>query len=545
MRILLAQINPTIGAIEKNAAKIIDAIELGKSQSADIVLLPELALSGYPPKDFLLLPHFIHHVERALKRIIESTKGITAIVGLPRHNPEGEKKLYNSAAVVQDQSIVGFQDKILLPSYDVFDERRYFEPASHAKVWNLCGKKIGITICEDIWQHAAFLKYTTYHRDPILELAEEGVDLVFNLSASPFSTTKFGNRWKVCSLAAKDLNCPLLFCNQVGGNDSLIFDGHSLYVGPDGSLLEYAKGFEEDFVLIDLSVPKKPLEIKENLVEDLFKALVLGVRDYFHKSGFFRACLGLSGGIDSALVACIAVEALGKENIMGVLMPSRYSSPESITDAIQLAEALGITYRELSIENPFKSYLELLEPHFKGIPFNAAEENIQARIRGMLLMALSNKLGYIVLSTGNKSELAMGYSTLYGDMCGGLGVISDVTKQQVYALSNWINRDKEIIPWNTIHKPPSAELRPNQKDSDSLPDYAIIDNVLQAYVEDHQSPDEIAKKFDYPLPLVNDLIYRIHSNEYKRRQSAPGLRISERAFSVGRQFPIVQGYVNK
>lgn len=544
MRLLLAQINPIIGDLLGNTHKILEGIRYAKSVSADLVLFPELALTGYPPDDFLLLPHFIEALERPLEEIREASQGIVAIVGTPRCSisPFGHP-LYNSAAIFQDGRLLGFQDKCLLPTYDVFDERRYFEPGNSIPIWSLCGKKVGITICEDIWQHSKLLTYTTYARDPVIELRDQQPDLVLNLSASPFSVAKFQNRLFTCSKAAITLQCPFALCNQVGGNDGIIFDGRSVCMDKEGELLHCAKGFEEDFLLVDLSQAIKLGKREENPVNDLYQALVLGVRDYFQKSGFFRGCLGLSGGIDSALVACIAVEALGKDNVLAITMPSRFSLESSTQDARQLAHTLGIECREISIESPFVSYLELLTPHFHGKKFDVTEENLQARIRGMILMAISNKLGYIVLSTGNKSELAMGYSTLYGDMCGGLGVISDVSKRQVYALAQWINRDQEIIPLSTIQKPPSAELRPNQKDSDSLPDYDIIDNVLLGYVEEHRSPAEIAAAYHYPIELVNDLIFRIHLSEYKRRQSAPGLRVTEKAFSVGRRFPIVQRWV--
>lgn len=544
MRILIAQINPTIGDIQGNKQKILSGIARARESGARIVLFPELALSGYPPEDFLLLPHFISDIRIALDSIVSASKEVAVIVGLPRANQvKGEKPLCNSAAIIDNGVLLGFQDKMLLPTYDVFDERRFFEPAASAQVWRIGGVDTAVTICEDIWQHSDLLRYTSYQRDPVQELAKHKLDIVLNLSASPFSVSKFSNRLKVCQKAAKALNAPLLLCNQVGGNDSLIFDGYSLYMDAEGNLVDCGKGFEEDLMLVDLS-KKLPLKtVVIDPVKDLHDALVLGVRDYFHKSGFAKACLGISGGIDSALVASIAVDALGKENVLGVLMPSRFSSPDSVADALQLASTLDIETQEISIEEPFKSYLELLAPSFAGRPFDVAEENIQARIRGMILMALSNKFGYIVLSTGNKSEMAMGYSTLYGDMCGGLAVINDVTKQQVFTLSKWINRHKEIIPWRTIQKPPSAELRPDQKDTDSLPEYEIVDNVLQSYIEEHLSPQEIAAYFSYPQSLVEDLIRRIHRNEYKRRQSPPGLRVSEKAFSAGRRFPIVQGYV--
>lgn len=544
MHLLLAQINPIVGDIPGNTLKILGGIEYAKQQGAQIVVFPELCLSGYPPQDFLLLPHFLADINQALQRIISASTHIAVIVGLPRHNTRaGEKPICNSAAIIENEILLGFQDKMLLPTYDVFDERRFFEPAVKTRLWNIAGINVAVTICEDIWEHSDLLKYSSYQRDPVEELAAKKPDLAINLSASPFSDEKFSKRLQVCFKAATALKCPLALCNQVGGNDSLIFDGYSLCVDAKGQLICHASGFKEDLFLIDPSAPAASTNLEINPIEDLYQALILGIRDYFHKSSFSKACLGLSGGVDSALVACLAVKALGKENVIGILMSSRYTSNDSVQDALQLAKHLGINTHQVSIEGPFQNYLELLSPYFEGLAPNTTEENLQARIRGMILMAFSNKFGYIVLSTGNKSEMAMGYATLYGDMCGGLAVINDVTKQQVYALAQWINRHQEIIPWNTIRKPPSAELKPNQKDSDSLPDYAIVDNVLQAYVEEHQSPEDIAQRFSYPLPLVKDLIKRIHANEYKRRQAPPGLRVTEKAFSVGRHFPIVQRYV--
>lgn len=539
MRFLLAQINPTIGDLDGNAQKIIEGIYKAREQKADIVIFPELSLTGYPPEDLLLLPHFIDAVEKHLQRIVDATEGVMAVVGLPRRNRGMGKPLYNSAAVIHNKMLLGYQDKILLPTYDVFDEHRYFEPGEEQHLWTWKETKVAVTICEDIWGHSCLVEGVTYSRDPVEDLVSNAPDVVVNLSASPYSLNKFADRICVCSKAAMTLQCPLLLCNQVGANDSLIFDGNSVCVGADGAIRALAAPFEEDFLAVDIPLTVPVMHPVIDPIESLYNALVLGVRDYFHKLGFKRACIGLSGGIDSALVACIATEALGKENILVVMMPSRYSSALSITDAKALADRLGIECIEIPIEKPFQSYLDLLTPHFSGKDSDVTEENIQARIRGMIMMALSNKHGYVVLSTGNKSELAMGYATLYGDMCGGLGVISDVTKVQVYALSNWINRDEEIIPWNTIQKPPSAELRPNQKDSDSLPPYEVLDNILEGYVEDHMSPVAILEKFGYPLELVQDIIGRIHRNEYKRRQSAPGLRVTEKAFSAGRRFPIV------
>lgn len=544
MRILAAQINTTVGDLKGNTAKILAGISKAKQVKADLVLFPELCLTGYPPEDFLLMPHFIEAVQKQLQFIVEASQGISVIVGTTRLNPSKvEKPLYNSAAIINNGALLGFQDKSLLPTYDVFDERRYFEPASEQKIWQLCGKTIGITICEDIWKHSEQLKDVSYRFDPIVELKIKQPDLVLNLSSSPYSFNKPERRRSVCIKAATTLGCPLILCNQVGGNDSLIFDGHTIAVSYDGIVFQQALGFQEDWLLIDLEKKRKPISPPQDKTADLYQALSLGVRDYFFKSKFNRACLGMSGGIDSALVASIAVDALGKENVLGICMPSRYSSEGSVTDSKKLAQNLGINLWQIPIEDPFQSYLKLLTPYFENLPPDATEENLQARIRGMILMAISNKLNYIVLSTGNKSELAMGYSTLYGDMCGGLSVISDLTKAQVYSLAKWVNRQREIIPHEILIKPPSAELRPNQKDTDSLPDYAIVDTVLQAYVEEYQSAEEISKKNNYPLIVVEELIQRIHRNEYKRRQSAPGLRISEKAFSIGRRFPIVQRWV--
>lgn len=550
MRILAAQLNPIIGDIDHNTMKIIAAIDRAKMNGINLVLFPELALVGYPPEDLLLLPHFIRDAKAALEKIISSTKGIAVVVGTIRQHGEekrGEKPLCNSAAVIEDGCLIGFQDKTLLPTYDVFDERRFFTPSKETRLWQLCGYPVGITICEDIWQHSKLLHDASYGRDPVKELAALRPAITLNLSASPFSLKKWEQRIQVAQQAAITLKCPLLLCYQVGANDSVIFDGKSLYIDAKGQLLQIGKGFEEDFITVNfeplLPVALLPIQIAHEPMNDLYKALVLGIRDYFHKSGFAKACIGLSGGIDSALVACVAVEALGKENVLGVLMPSRYSSEGSVTDALQLAATLGIDTKEIAIEKAFTSFLDLLAPSFAQRAPDVTEENMQARIRGLLLMSLSNKFGYIVLSTGNKSELAMGYSTLYGDMCGGLAVIGDVLKREVYQLAKWINRNKEIIPWNTIQKPPSAELRHNQKDSDSLPDYDIIDNILEAYLEENQTPEYIAAYFGYSLSLVESLIRRIYTNEYKRRQGPLSLRVSEKAFSAGRRFPIVQKYI--
>ncbi|MBY0530095.1 MAG: NAD+ synthase [Rhabdochlamydiaceae bacterium] len=544
MRILTAQLNPIIGDLEGNTRKILKTLDRAREMKVDIVLFPELSLCGYPPEDLLLHQSFIAAQQGYLEQIVRASSGLMVLVGLVRPNGlSGEKGIFNSAAVLQDGRLVGFQDKRLLPTYDVFDERRYFEPGKESLIWEYKGKRIGILICEDIWQHAGYVADTRYACDPVLDLKALKPDLVLNLSASPYQFQKPDVRVNVCKKCAKTLHCPVILCCQVGANDQLVFDGYSVYVDAEGELREVGKGFEEDEMLIDLESKALSCPFFYDPIQDLYKALVLGVRDYFHKSGFKKGCLGLSGGVDSALVACIAVDALGKDNVLALALPSRYSSGLSLKDAELLADHLGIELLNISIEKPFAAFLETLEPVFAQMPEDITEENLQSRIRGTLLMAISNKLGYIVLSTGNKSEMAMGYCTLYGDMCGGLSVISDVTKQQVYALCRWINRSLQVIPESILTKEPSAELRPNQKDSDSLPDYSIVDQVLGAYVERYLSPEQIAEEFSLPLELVVDLVKRIHRAEYKRRQSAPGIRVSKKAFRVGRRYPIVQGWM--
>lgn len=544
MRIFVAQLNPIVGDLEGNTQKILKALDRARTKEADVVLFSELTLCGYPPEDLLLHPSFIDAQEKYLEEIIHASAKLMVFVGCVRRNTsKGEKPIFNSVAVICDGKLLGFEDKRLLPTYDVFDERRYFEPGSTAHVWEHKGKRIGVLICEDIWQHAGYVAYTQYARDPVLDLLPLKPDLVLNLSASPYQFQKPSVRVNVCAKCARTLQCPVVLCCQVGGNDQLVFDGYSIYVDREGQLRQLARGFEEDDMIVDLDAKACSVPFIYDPIKDLYQALVVGVRDYFHKSGFKKGCLGLSGGVDSALVACIAVDALGKENVLAIAMPSRYSSLSSITDSKALAHNLGIELREIPIEKPFQSFLELLEPAFQGMSPDITEENMQARIRGVILMAISNKLGHIVLSTGNKSELGMGFCTLYGDMCGGLSVISDVTKQQVYALCRWLNHEKEVIPQAIIEKAPSAELRSDQKDTDTLPPYEIVDKVLQGYVEEYLSPEEISRKYDVPLEVAIDLVRRIHRAEYKRRQGAPGIRVSKKAFRVGRRYPIVQGWV--
>lgn len=540
MKILVAQLNLTVGDFKGNREKIIRAFEQARENGCDVVLTSELALCGYPPEDLLLHHAFIEETEESLKELLPYTRGLVAVVGMARRNPrEGVKRLLNSAVVMEDGKIVGYYDKWLLPTYDVFSESRYFDEGRELGVWTLKGKRVGITICEDMWQHGGFVDEARYTRDPIKEMASQGVDVMLNLSASPYHSAKPETRVEVCAAAAKTLKCPVILCGQVGANDQLVFDGYSLCVDGSGELRAIAKGFREDSLVIDPDRLPPGTRLVYEPMHNLFDALVLGVRDYFFKHGFKKGCLGLSGGIDSAVTAVIAAHALGKENVLGITMPSKYSSKGSIKDSQTLAKHLGIEFLEIPIAEPFSTMIKVLEPYFQKKPQDVTEENVQARIRGMILMALSNKLGYVVLSTGNKSEMAVGYSTLYGDMCGGLGVLSDVSKTKVYALARWINREREVIPLATIEKPPSAELRPNQKDSDTLPDYAIVDAVLEGFVEHHLSVEEICEKCSLSKKLVQDLVRRIYEAEYKRRQAPPGIRVTRRAFGVGRRYPIV------
>lgn len=541
MRVLIAQLNPTIGDFFGNERKISQALKHAQESSCELVIFSELVVCGYPPEDLLLAPNFIEACDAVIEHILPQTKGLTVLLGTPRRSTvEAEKWLHNSAAIIENGVLIGYQDKRLLPTYDVFAEKRYFEPGKSNQVWNLCNKRIGITICEDMWRPEDRLIGTRYACDPITDLMPQHPDLFINLSASPYSYAKLPLRLRALARGAKRLGCPALLCNQIGGNDSLIFDGNSLVTNAHGQLIARGKSFAEDYLIIDTENLGPPLHITDDVLADLYRALVCGLRDYFTKSTFKKACFGLSGGIDSTLVACLAVEALGAENLLGVLMPSRYSSEDSLSDAHAIADALGIATITVPIEEPFKAYEKLLNPFFGGKPSDITEENLQARIRGIILMALSNKHGYIVLSTGNKSEMAMGYATLYGDMCGGLSVINDVSKMQVYALCRWLKGQGVAIPDNVLTKPPSAELAPGQKDSDSLPSYEIVDTVLEEYIEHHATCEEIARRHHLPQALVDDLVNRIHRNEYKRRQAAPGLRVTEKAFSVGRCLPIVQ-----
>lgn len=538
MRLAIAQLNPTIGDLKGNAERIIASIEQAQKKDCRFILFSELALCGYPPEDLLCEPGFIEDMERFLMKIVDHSKGIAAVVGLVRRE---KNRLYNSAAVIDQGRLMGFYDKHLLPTYDVFDESRYFEPGTGNSLWNIADKRIGITICEDIWQHSSLLPKKDYCRDPVRMLkSEPPLNLLFNLSASPYSLKKLKTRLEVVMKTAASLGCPVVLCNQIGGNDSLLFDGHSCVVNSEGQLIHLSKGFSEEMAIVDLDCRGDPL--MPSKTKNLYDALVMGVRDYFHKTGHRRACLGLSGGIDSALVACIAADALGAENVLAIGMPSRFSSKESLTDSEELIKNLGIAFRQISIETPFSAFLHLLQEPLQIGDLGMTAENLQARIRGMLLMAHSNELGCLLLNTGNKSELAMGYCTLYGDMCGALSVLGDVTKTNIYALAHHINQKKEVIPWNIIEKAPSAELRPNQKDADSLPDYAVLDAILEAYIEEGLHPEEISAKLGHPTEFILAIVAKIYLNEYKRRQAPPILRVTEKALtpSAGRKVPIAQ-----
>lgn len=545
MKIALAQINFHIGNFESNLSKIIDGIKRGEKEGADIVVFSELAVSGYPPRDFLEFNNFIEQCLSSINTIAKFCTTTAAIVGLPTFNENDKgKPLFNSAAFLADGKIQLIINKTLLPNYDIFDEYRYFEPNSVFNVVEYQGKKIAVTICEDLWNVTDNPLYTI---NPMDELMSQSPDLMINIAASPFNYHQTKIRKEVLRRNAIRYNLPLYYVNHVGAQTELLFDGGSLVMNSKGEIVDELKYFEEDFKVFDFNdvnsgnVPgyKEPERLE---IADIHDALVMGIRNYFQKLGFNKAILGLSGGIDSALTAALAAEALGSENVYNVLLPSRYSSDHSIDDSIKLTENLNMPYDIINIEDGFKAFEHMLKPHFKDLPTGVAEENLQARTRGVLLMALSNKFGYILLNTSNKSEAAVGYGTLYGDMNGGLSVIGDLYKTQAYELARYINRDKEIIPENIITKPPSAELRPDQKDSDSLPDYDILDEILYQYIEQRKGPKEIVE-MGFDEALVNRILKLVNTNEYKRYQTPPMLRISNKAFGMGRRMPIVAKYL--
>ena len=545
MKIALAQFNPTVGDFDGNSARILEIAREAKSRGADLAVFSELCVCGYPPQDLLERPAFIERNHTQLAKLAKCIPmpSIVGYVGKAQDNTG--KPVANTAALIADGGIIFEQRKMLLPTYDVFDESRYFQPAHSQSIIPLGAEQLGITICEDSWNDKNFWAQRLYERDPVAELVGQGSSILLNISASPYTIDKRGFRLDMLRALARQHHVPVVYVNQVGGNDSLVFDGSSVAIAPDGTIAARAHSFQEDLVLFDTETLIGDIrhETSDEL-EAAYKALVCGTRDYVRKCGFSKVVVGLSGGVDSALVVTVAVDAVGAENVLGVGMPGPYSSEGSLRDARKIAENLGVEFIVLPITGVFDEYLQVLSPAFDGRPVDATEENIQARIRGNLLMALSNKFGSLVLSTGNKSEIAVGYCTLYGDMAGGLAVISDVPKTMVYELAKLRNREREVIPVETLTKPPSAELRPNQRDSDTLPPYDILDRILKAYVEDIKDPEEIASHFGYSIELVRSITRRVDQNEYKRNQAAPGLKITSKAFSVGRRFPLANRFVS-
>ncbi len=550
MRIGIAQINSTVGDLVGNARLILAAYHDLVKQGAELVITPELALTGYPPQDLLFLNGFVEKNREQVEWLQQQINSVPLVVGFVDVNSNAQgKPFFNAAAVLRKNHSIFIAHKRLLPTYDVFDEARYFEPGKKAPWFELQGKKIGITICEDLWT-PDYLPQALYRCDPLQELMEAGAELILNLSASPFYIGKPRQREKMLREQAKRFHVPIVYCNAVGGNDQLIFDGNSLVVEAGGNAVQRLSSCREENKVVDLSSTStndlncREATLRDVELQELYDALVLGVRDYLYKCGFKKALLGLSGGIDSALVATIAVSALGVESVTGVLMPGPYSSQGSIDDARALAQNLGMPTLQLPITGSYEGMLQALEKPFAGHPADITEENLQSRLRGVTLMALSNKLGSIVLTTGNKSEMAVGYCTLYGDMCGGLAVIADVPKTIVYELSHWVNREGEIIPRATLEKDPSAELRPNQKDQDSLPPYEILDAILRLTVEEHRSTAEIVA-LGFEEKTVRWIVTQVYRSEYKRQQAAPGLKVTGRAFGSGRRFPIAQKYVEE
>ncbi len=543
MKIALSQLNYHIGNFDNNVEKIIAEIEKAESLGADLVVFAELAVSGYPPRDFLEFRDFVQRCNQSIETIASHCTTVAAIVGTPVFNTNHKgKPLYNTAAFCYDGKLQHYTKKTLLPNYDIFDEYRYFEPNNEFNVIEFKGKKIALTICEDLWNVQDNPLYTI---NPMDELMKQQPDLMINIAASPFNYKQTETRKEVLFKNASRYKLPLIYVNHVGAQTELLFDGGSLAMDETGEIIRELSYFREDFDLVDtnnLKKTEKHLQPNSTEIKRIHDALVMGVKNYFQKLGFKKAILGLSGGIDSAVTAVIAAKALGAENVYNVLLPSRYSSDHSINDAVALAKNLSSPYDIINIEKTFNALESTLKPYFKGLPFNVAEENLQARARGVILMGLSNKFGHILLNTSNKSEAAVGYGTLYGDMNGGLSVLGDVYKTQVFELARFMNRETEIIPENIITKPPSAELRPDQKDSDSLPDYDILDVILYQYIENRKGPEEIVA-MGYDKILVDRILKMVNTNEYKRYQTPPILRISSKAFGMGRRMPIVARYL--
>jgi NAD+ synthase (glutamine-hydrolysing) len=542
MKIALAQINPTVGDFDGNADKIRAALREAGARGAELAVFPEMAISGYPPHDLLERRGFVRDGERALEALAGATRGGTAcVVGCVRANPRSTgKALENTAVLLADGAIAASQAKALLPTYDVFDERRHFEPAGAIAPVPFCGVRLGLTVCEDVWGGPGSPVGRLYDRDPVAELVAAGAEIIVNIAASPFTLEKRGSRPRLLAETARRHGRPVLFVNQVGGDDDLVFDGVSAAFGPDGALVARAKELAEDLILVDLDAGTG--DVREQLPCDeaaALEAMVVGTRDYARKCGFRSAVIGLSGGIDSALVAVVAARALGPSSVLGVSMPTRYSSPGSRDDAAALAKNLGIGYEVVPIDDLYQAFCDKLQPLFAGRPRDVTEENIQARVRGVVLMALSNKLGHLVLTTGNKSEMATGYCTLYGDMAGGLAVLADVPKTLVYSIAAHVNRSGEVIPAATVAKAPSAELRDDQKDEDSLPPYPVLDAILREHVDMGRDAEEIAGA-GHPEATVREVLRLVRTSEYKRRQAPPGLKITSKAFGLGRRIPMAQ-----
>jgi NAD+ synthase (glutamine-hydrolysing) len=541
MQVGFAQINTTVGALKQNFDKIFDAYTNAVTAGAELVLTPELALTGYPPQDLVFKSRFVPETWEGINNLHRRVGRVPLLVGYVDFNPSPTgKQFVNACAILQQGQPIRKVFKTRLPTYDVFDEARYFEPATHQEPFELAGRRVGITICEDIWTEK-FLKRELYHQDPVANLVARGADVIVNLSSSPFHVGKAALRIEMVSELASKFKVPFFYCNAIGGNDELIFDGNSFVIDANGQTVATLAAFEEEVVVLNADLPGNRF-VEQSPEEEIYRALVLGVRDYFLKCGFKTAVLGLSGGIDSAVTAVIATEALGREHVTAVSMPSQYSSQGSLDDAEALAENLGIQRHVLPIKEPFEILKGQFKEVFAGKREDTTEENMQSRLRGLTLMALSNKFGHLLLTTGNKSELSVGYCTIYGDMCGGLAVISDVPKTMIYRLAKWINREREIIPVNSITKAPSAELKLNQTDQDTLPAYEILDAVLQLYVEEQLSPEDIINK-GYTAETVRWIQRHVDSNEYKRRQAAPGLRVTSLAFGIGWRMPIAQRYL--
>jgi len=547
MRVALGQINTTIGDLAGNVDIMLRVARQAAQAGAELAVFPELALTGYPPRDLLEKPSFFESAERELERLAAATAALPLAVvcgTVGQSDSATGKRAVNTAVALKGGRLVFHQAKMLLPTYDVFDEGRYFLGAEQQELYEMNGVRTALTVCEDAWNDKQFWERRLYRRDPVEELAQKGAELLISINASPYHMGKRALRREIFRATARRHKLPVIYVNQVGGNDELVFDGSSFALDGEGRVIASAASFREDLVLADMA--RGTGDHHENLPEEteaVYEALVVGTRDYIRKCGFRKVLLGLSGGIDSSLTAAIAVDAVGRENVTGVAMPGPYSSAGSIEDGRALAEKLGIRFEVTPITGVYEKFLEALGPIFAGLEPDVTEENIQARLRGVTLMALSNKWGAMVLTTGNKSELAVGYCTLYGDMCGGLAVISDVPKTLVYELARVANRRHDgAIPESVFTKPPSAELRPNQKDTDSLPEYAVLDEVLRAYVEDYLPPKQIAERIGLPLEMVREIINKVDRNEYKRQQAAPGLKVTSKAFGMGRRFPIAQRF---